>query len=141
MNRWEKGREGDGPLPLPDELKRLMDAERLVTARLVESVQNVSRLAGMATPEIQGLFREWLSAMGAHVLEEVDGPIRRDVASWAGGLGIGEASLFSLLVQLHQKGAVRIRTVELEPGDGHDVDRCGCLEVDADLRPGEEGTL
>lgn len=130
----------DGAMPLGDELRRLMDAERLVTARLVESVLHTSRLAGAAVPEIQDLFREWLSAMGSHILEEVDGPARRDVASWAKALGIGEASLFSLLVQLHRSGAVRIRAVELEPGDGHDADRCGCLEVDADLGPGEEGT-
>lgn len=138
MNRWEKEREGDGPLPLLDELKRLMDAERLVTARLVESVQNVSRLAGMATPELQGLFREWLSVMETHVLEEVGGPMRREVAPWAEALGIGETSLFSLLVQLHRAGSVRIRAVELEPGDGRDAERCGCLL--ADFQESEEAS-
>ena len=118
---------------LKDDLKRLMDAERLVTARLVESVLRTSRLAGTATPELQDLFREWLGVMGSHILEEVEGPARRDVAAWARELGIGEVSLFSLLVQLHRSGAVRIRAVELEPGDGDDAERCDCLEVDADL--------
>lgn len=127
---------GSGATPLEDELRRLMDTERLVTARLVDSILRTSRLAGTATPELQDLFGDWLSVMGAHVLEEVDGPVRRDVASWAGNLGIGETSLFSLLVQLHRSGAVQIRTVELEPGDGRDVERCGCLETDADLNEG-----
>ena len=75
--------------------------------------------------------------MGSHILEELEGPARRDVAAWARDLGIGEASLFSLLVQLHRSGAVRIRAVELEPGDGDDAERCDCLEVDADLHTRE----
>ena len=139
---FENAVEG-GTLPLDDfndlkdDLKRLMDAERLVTARLVESVLRTSRLAGTATPELQDLFREWLDVMGSHILEEVEGPARRDVAAWARDLGIGEASLFSLLVQLHRSGAVRIRAVELEPRDGDDAERCDCLEVDADLRTRE----
>lgn len=137
---FTNGMEDEGPMPLPDELRHLMDAERLVTARLVESVLRTSRLAGMATPELQELFQEWLSVMGSHILEEVEAPVRRSVASWAGELGIEETSLFALLVQLHRSGAVRIRAVELEPGDGRDSERCGCLEVDADLRGRKEGT-
>ena len=139
---FENAVEG-GTLPLDDfndlkdDLERLMDAERLVTARLVESVLRTSRLAGTATPELQDLFQEWLGVMSSHILEEVEGPARRDVAAWARELGIGEVSLFSLLVQLHRSGAVRIRAVELEPGDGEDAERCDCLEVDADLRTRE----
>ena len=59
---FENAVEG-GTLPLDDfndlkdDLERLMDAERLVTARLVESVLRTSRLAGTATPELQDLFR------------------------------------------------------------------------------------
>ena len=91
---FENAVEG-GTLPLDDfndlkdDLERLMDAERLVTARLVESVLRTSRLAGTATPELQDLFREWLGVMGSHILEEVEGPARRDVAAWARELGIG----------------------------------------------------
>lgn len=129
-----------GSMPFADDLRRLMDAERLVTARLVESVLSTSRLAGMATPELQDLFQEWLAVMGAHILEEAAGPVRRDMASWAEALGIGETSLFSLLVQLHRSGAIRIRAVEFEPGDGRDTERCGCLELDADLCAGKEET-
>ena len=125
-------------MPLMDDLQRLMDAERLVTARLAESVLRASRIAGMATPEVQDLFQEWLSVMGAHILEEAKSPVRRDIAAWARELGIGETSLFSLLVQLHRSGKIRVCTVEIEPGDGRDAEECGCLMAEDDIRGREE---
>ena len=40
-----------------EEMKKLLDSEGLVTARLVESVTKTSQLTASTVPEIQDLFR------------------------------------------------------------------------------------
>ena len=52
---------------LIQEVKRLLDSEGLVTARLVESVTRTAQMASTTVPEIQDLFSQWLSLIGGEV--------------------------------------------------------------------------
>jgi hypothetical protein len=119
-----------------NEIKDTLESERLVTARLVDSVLRVSQMAGMATPEMNQMFEQWLSLIGAQVLREIkekmegeniEGKGECDVPALAGSIGVSESTLFSILVFLHRSGKIRVQSLRFSEGDGKNPEVCRCL--------------
>lgn len=114
------------------EVQEVLDAERLLTARLVDSVLRTSQVASLATPEMQDMFGHWLSLIGEQVLREIsakDGAAtcECDIPALAKSIGVGETTLFSLLVFLHRSGRIHIDKLSLSEGSGRNAEACGCL--------------
>jgi predicted transcriptional regulator len=117
---------------LKEEIKDALESERLVTARLVDSVLRVSQIAGTATPEMCRMFDQWLSLIGDQVLREVKGKSETekgecDVPALARTIGVSETTLFSLLVFLHRSGRIRVRAVRFSEDGGENSEACRCL--------------
>lgn len=109
------------------EIKKLIDSEGLVTARLVESVNRTAQMASSTVPEIQDLFATWLSLVGGEVKRMAEGSPELDIADTASGIGIDESSLLSILLMLHREGKISIKSVRTTPGDGRNREICSCL--------------
>ena len=113
-------------------IKNVLDTERLLTARMVDSITRTSQMASYATPEMQEMFNKWLSLVGEQVLREAgetEGKSECDVQALACAIGVSEATIFSLLVFLHRSGRIRVETVRFSNGDGKNSEACPCLEV------------
>ena len=109
------------------EIKNVLDAERLITARMVDSILRTSQVAGHATPEMQEMFNQWLNLVSAQILREgQEGEC--DVPAVARKIGVSEATIFSLLGFLHRCGKIRVETVNFSSGDGKNLETCSCLE-------------
>ena len=109
------------------EIQNVLETERLLTARLVDSVLRVSQLASSATPEMQDMFRQWLGLVGEQVLRECGEKGECNISATAQKIGIEETTLFSLLVSLHRAGKIRIDNVHFSGGNGRDSEACECL--------------
>ena len=113
------------------ELREVLESERLLTARMVDSVLRISQLAGSATPEMTDMFGQWLSLVGGQVLREIeeksDGFCECDVASLARSIGVSETTVFSILLSLHRAGKIRVDSVRFSKGDGRNTEACSCL--------------
>ena len=112
---------------LIQEVKRLLDSEGLVTARLVESVTRTAQMASTTVPEIQDLFSQWLSLIGGEVARMAASSPEMDIASTANRIGIEESSLLSLLLMLQREGALSIESVRIGKGKGKNSEICSCL--------------
>lgn len=112
---------------LIQEVKRLLDSEGLVTARLVESVTRTAQMASTTVPEIQDLFSQWLSLIGGEVARMAASSPKMDIASTANRIGIEESSLLSLLLMLQREGALSIESVRIGKGKGKNSEICSCL--------------
>jgi len=111
------------------EIKNVLDSERLLTARMVESILRANQMASYATPEMQDMFNQWLSLVGDQVLRETGGKSQGecDVPALARTIGVSETTIFSLLVFLHRSGRIRVNTVHFSEGDGKNQEACSCL--------------
>ena len=114
------------------EIREVLESERLLTARLVDSVLRTSQVASVATPEMQDMFGQWLALIGEQVLREIfdkenAGGGECDVRALAQSIGVSEATLFSLLVSMHRSGKIRVDTVRFSAGNGKNTEACGCL--------------
>lgn len=112
---------------LIQEVKRLLDSEGLVTARLVESVTRTAQMVSTTVPEIQDLFSQWLSLIGGEVARMAASSPEMDIASTANRIGIEESSLLSLLLMLQREGALSIESVRIGKGKGKNSEICSCL--------------
>ncbi len=112
---------------LMGQVKEVLDSERLLTARMVDSVLRTSQLAALATPEMQDMFDQWVVLIGRQVLSEIGPSGECDIPSLAEKIGVGETTLFSLLVYLHRSGKIRIDGVRFAGGRGRNEEACGCL--------------
>lgn len=112
---------------LIQEVKRLLDSEGLVTARLVESVTRTAQMASTTVPEIQDLFSQWLSLIGGEVARMAASSPEMDIASTANRIGIEESSLLSLLLMLQREGALSIESVRIGKEKGKNSEICSCL--------------
>ena len=112
---------------LIQEVKRLLDSEGMVTARLVESVTRTAQMASTTVPEIQDLFSQWLSLIGGEVARMAASSPEMDIASTANRIGIEESSLLSLLLMLQREGALSIESVRIGKGKGKNSEICSCL--------------
>jgi len=117
------------------EIKNVLDTERLLTARMVDSILKTSQMAGCATPEMQEMFNQWLTLVSEQVLREAGGSDLEgakgecDVPAVARKIGVSEATIFSLLGFLHRSGRIRVETVSFSGGDGKNSEACPCLEA------------
>lgn len=110
-----------------EEMKKLLDSEGLVTARLVESVTRTSQLSASAVPEIQDLFRQWLSLVAREVKRMAVPGEDISVSEAAGTIGISPSSLLSLLFFLQRTGELSVESVRIGQGTGRNEDICDCL--------------
>jgi hypothetical protein len=110
-----------------EEMKKLLDSEGLVTARLVESVTRTSQLSSSTVPEIQDLFRQWLSLVAREVKRMAVPGKDFSLSEAAGTIGISPSSLLSLLLFLQRTGELSVESVRIGPGAGKNEDICDCL--------------
>jgi len=111
-------------------IKNLIDAERLLTARMVDSVTRVGQLASYATPEMQEMFNQWLTLVGEQLLRETGKAGEKgdcDIPAAARSIGVSETTVFSLLAFLHRSGRIRVETVRFSDGGGKNTEVCSCL--------------
>lgn len=112
-------------------IDEVLESERLVTARLVDSILRATQISTLATPEMQEMFTQWLSLIGDQVLGEIvreeEGQGTCDVPALARSIGVSETTLFSLLAFLHRSGKIRIRTMDFALGSGKNTEACDCL--------------
>ena len=108
------------------DIKDVLDSERLLTARMVDSVLRTCQMASSATPEMQDMFHQWLGLVGEQVLRE-SGKGECDVSAMARSIGVSESTIFSLLAFLHRSGRIRVTTVLFTDGDGKNQEACSCL--------------
>ena len=111
-------------------IKDVLDSERLLTARMVDSVLRTCQMASYATPEMQEMFNQWLTLVGEQVLREAgeaEGKSECDVPALARGIGVSEGTIFSLLGFLHRSGRIRVETVHFSCGEGKNSEACSCL--------------
>jgi hypothetical protein len=109
------------------EIKNVLESERLLTARMVDSILRVSQVASVATPEMQEMFHQWIGLVSDQVLREVSENGECHVPALASSIGVSESTLFSLLVFLQRSGKIRVETVRFSPGDGKNSEVCQCL--------------
>lgn len=119
--------ENTEPMDFMKEAKDLMDAERLLTARLVDSVLRTNQMASLATPEMHDMFHQWLALIGEQVLRGVSEKGGCDIPVFAKEIGISETTLFSLLAYLHRSGRIRVGSVSFLPPEGQGHEACSCL--------------
>lgn len=112
-----------------EEMKRLLDSEGLVTARLVESVVKTSQMAAASAPEIQDLFSQWLAIIGREVKRIAEPGQTLSVAEGAKSIGISPSSLLSLILYLQRTGEISVESIQIGPGTGRNEDICDCLEA------------
>ena len=108
------------------DIKNVLDSERLLTARMVDSILRTCQMASYATPEMQEMFNQWLALVGEQLLREC-GESVCDVPAAARTIGVSEATIFSLLGFMHRSGRIRIETVSFSSGDGKNTEACSCL--------------
>lgn len=109
------------------EIKKLLDSEGLVAARLVESVTRTAQMAATTVPEIQDLFSQWLSLIGGEVVRLTEASPEIDIPATAKMIGIDPSSLLSILLLLHRRGRLSVETVRIGKGTGKNNEICTCL--------------
>lgn len=108
------------------EIKEAIDAEKLITARLVDSVSRTAQLAGGTTPEMQELFTQWISLITSQIMRECkDGEI--DLPNIAEKIGVKETTLLSLLLSMQRSGKLRIGKIAFLTEGLNDDEVCNCL--------------
>ena len=117
----------EGDFDVMREIRDALESERLLTARVADSILRLGQLASVATPEMQDMFHQWLGLIGGQVIREAGEKGECDISSVARSIGIGETTLFSLLVSLHRAGKIQIETVRFSPGGGKNSEACECL--------------
>ena len=114
-------------------IKNVLDSERLLTARMVDSILRASQMASHATPEMQEMFSQWLSLVGEQVLREAGEKNECDIPAVARTIGVSEATVFSLLAYLHRSGRIRVESVRFSDGDGKNSESCSCFTQETDV--------
>jgi hypothetical protein len=111
---------------LMKEFKEALDTEKLITARLVDSISRSAQLASSVTPEMQELFEQWISFIASQVIRETDG-CEIDIPAVAKTIGIKESSLLSLVLFMQRSGSIKVQKVTYLKGVGKNEEICNCL--------------
>ena len=111
------------------ELKEVLDTEKLITARLVDSVARSAQLSSGITPEMQELFEQWVSIIASQIIREAQ-DCEIDIPAVAEIIGVKESSLLSLVLYLQRNGSIRVQKISFLKGNGMNEEICNCLEGD-----------
>lgn len=111
-----------------EEMKRVLDSEVLVTARLVESVTKVAQMSSFTHPELDGLFLQWLSLVAGQVQRVAGSQKEISIPSVAQEIGVSPSAFLAILLHLQRQGELTIDSVTIGRGTGRNEDLCECLE-------------
>jgi len=81
--------------------------------QMTGTVIEVGRLAGFASPELRGLFEEWVKALEGEVIEFLKEKGRSAPEDLAAKLKLSEESIFFLIGKLVREGKLKITGVKL----------------------------
>jgi uncharacterized membrane protein len=81
--------------------------------QMTGTVVEVGRLAGFASPELRGLFDEWLKALESEIIEFLKKRGSCLPADLAAQLKLSEESVFFLIGKLVREGRLKITGVSL----------------------------
>lgn len=86
-----------------------------MSAEMLTAIKRTSEMAAFSSPELHGLFADWLETMEDQAIQHVQekGPI--DLTDLSEVLGIGEESAAYLLAHLARRGKINLRA---EPKKG-----------------------
>jgi hypothetical protein len=112
------------------EFKEALEAEKLITARLVDSTTRTVQLASSVTPEMQELFEQWISFIASQIMREAEG-CEIDIPSVAKKIGVKESSILSLITFMQRKGSLFVQKVTFTDGKGKNEEICNCLKGDS----------
>lgn len=81
--------------------------------QMTGTVVEIGRLAGFASPELRGLFEEWLRALEQEVLTLLRERGGCDPATLAQQLNLSAESVIFLVAKLVREGKVQITEIKL----------------------------
>lgn len=81
--------------------------------QMTGTVIEVGRLAGFASPELRGLFEEWVKALEGEVIEFLREKGSCSPADLAAQLKLSEESVLFLIGKLVREGKLKITGVKL----------------------------
>lgn len=81
--------------------------------QMTGTVIEVGRLAGFASPELRGLFDEWLKALESEIIEFLKEQGSCPPADLAAQLKLSEESVFFLIGKLVREGKLKITGISL----------------------------
>jgi len=90
-------------------------------------VTRTSQFSAASVPEIQMLFRQWLSLICREVKRFAVEDSDLSVSESAQKIGISPSSFLSLLLYLQRSGEISIESVLIGKGTGKNEDICSCL--------------
>jgi hypothetical protein len=82
-------------------------------AEMLTAIKRTSEMAAFASPELHGLFAEWLGTMEDQAIRHLQEKGATDLTDLAEALGIGEESTTYLLAHLAKHGKVCLRAEAL----------------------------
>jgi hypothetical protein len=83
-------------------------------AEMLTAIKRTSEMAAFASPELHGLFVEWLGTMEGHAIRHLREKAGTDLTDLAKALGIGEESAAYLLAHLAKRGKINLRAESRE---------------------------
>lgn len=107
--------------------RELIRSLELVSARVLDSIVTASQVASENTPEMRGLFAQWLELIGSELLSTTGEENFINPEAAAAEIGITPETVISLALALHRQGRIKITSLNIERGDGKNKDICGCL--------------
>ncbi|MDL2298611.1 winged helix-turn-helix transcriptional regulator [Synergistaceae bacterium OttesenSCG-928-D05] len=110
------------------DMKALVHSLELVSARVFESVVTTNQLASSTTPEMQGLFQQWLSIIARELINVIEDSGKVNPDEVAAMIGITPGSVLSLILTLQRQGKIKIKNLEIEVTNGKNTEICGCME-------------
>ncbi len=81
--------------------------------QMTGTVIEVGRLAGFASPELRGLFDEWLKALESEIIEFLKEQGSCLPADLAAQLKLSEESIFFLICKLVREGKLKLTGISL----------------------------
>jgi hypothetical protein len=82
-------------------------------AETLTAIKRTTDMAAFASPELHGLFAEWLGTMEDQAIRHLQEKGATDLTDLAEALGVGEESAAYLLAHLAKHGKVRLRAEAL----------------------------
>lgn len=98
--------EGESPMP----------PMMMMCSSMLFAIHRTSSMAAFATPELQGMFNEWMEGLENEVLAALEQQREVDTSALASQLKISEASTIHLVGQLASKGKVSLSVRAIDSG-------------------------